>query len=193
MKLYDTWERYFDLQHPKHKYQRARFRWLVERVKGKKFLDVGCAGGLSLYLVAKNEVIKELHGVDINPESIKDAESRLRKCPDKKTILQVGRAECLEKESNYFGTVMCVETLEHLKDDRPAMAELYRVTKTGGTLLVSVPDRGHTSIQHLRLYTKDSLRKLTEGAGFTVVEEYTMPSAPRQRYWYLLLRAIKDE
>lgn len=190
MKLYDTWERYFNPKHPKHEYQRARFDWFFKRIHGEKILDVGCAGGLGLYLAGDISGIKEMHGIDVNSESIKQAENRLKKYPDKVIVLQTGRAEKLNEETGYFDCVMCGETLEHLKDDKPAMAELGRVTKPGGTLLISVPDRGHTSIQHLRLYTKDSLRKLIEGAGFTVIEEDTLKSASI-KYYYLLVRAIK--
>ena len=190
MKLYDTWERYFNPKHPKHIYQRARFNWFMDRICGEKFLDVGCAGGLGLFLAAEKDFIKELHGVDKNPESIKEAKLRLRKYVDKKFVLRAGKAEKLEKENGYFDCVMCGETLEHLNNDKMAMAELSRVTNPGGIILISVPDRGHTSIQHVRLYNKLSLRKLITDSGCKVIEEDTMKSA-NTRYYYLLAKAIK--
>lgn len=39
------------------------------------------------------------------------------------------------------GTVLCTETLEHLENPVAAIAELARILKTGGTLLITVPGR----------------------------------------------------
>jgi SAM-dependent methyltransferase len=38
-----------------------------------------------------------------------------------------------------FDAAICVHTLEHVEDDGAAIAELYRVTKTDGWVLVNVP------------------------------------------------------
>jgi len=38
-----------------------------------------------------------------------------------------------------FGTVLLADVLEHCPDDRPVLAEIHRVLKPGGTLLLSVP------------------------------------------------------
>lgn len=191
-KLYDTWERYYNPKHPKHKYQRARHHWILKRIKGKKLLDVGCAGGLALYLAGTIDEIKELHGIDINSISIKQAERRLIKYSDKKIVLNVGYAENINRENEYFDCIICGETLEHLPDDTIAVKEMYRVMKKNGILIISVPDRGHISKQHLRLYTNSSLKKLVENAGFKVIEEDTMKSA-HKKYYYLLLVAIKNK
>ena len=41
----------------------------------------------------------------------------------------------------HFDLVLCYHVLEHIPDDRKAMAELYRITKPGGLVLAQVPHR----------------------------------------------------
>lgn len=39
----------------------------------------------------------------------------------------------------YFDVVVCIHVLEHVEDDRKAMAEIFRVLKPGGWALITVP------------------------------------------------------
>ena len=95
--------------------------------------------------------------------------------------------------SNTFDVVLCNHVLEHLVDDRKAMAEIYRVLKPGGWALLQVPldeklhetyedpgiiskpDRAHHygSPDHLRLYGRDYQAKL-ESVGFCVKTDNIM-------------------
>jgi len=42
-------------------------------------------------------------------------------------------------ESASFDAIICIHVLEHVEDDRKAIAELYRVLRPGGWALISVP------------------------------------------------------
>jgi len=86
-----------------------------------------------------------------------------------------------------FDAVICNHVLEHVPDDRRAMAELYRVLKPGGWAYLQVPmslslaetyeDPSITTPQgrqqafgqadHVRIYARDYKDRL-EGAGFLV-------------------------
>jgi len=188
MKQFNTWERYFDPKHPKHKYQVARHGWIVDRVCGERLLDVGCSGGLALFLAGHKDFITELHGIDICENTISLAEKRLSEL-NKFVYLTIAKAERIPRESNYFDCVICGETLEHVSDDKAVVDEMLRVLSPGGTLIVSVPDRGHLSKEHIRLYDKSSLSELIGSAGFEIREEATMPAS--KNGFYLLLRAVK--
>jgi SAM-dependent methyltransferase len=70
--------------------------------------------------------------------------------------------------------VYSFNVLEHIEDDAAALAQLRRVLRPGGRLLLYVPafmvlytemDR---RIGHLRRYRKQPLKRLVERAGFTV-------------------------
>ncbi|MBM3564785.1 MAG: class I SAM-dependent methyltransferase, partial [Alphaproteobacteria bacterium] len=67
-----------------------------------------------------------------------------------------------------------VNVLEHLEDDRAALAHLFRVLRPGGTLLLFVPalpflfSRLDAFYGHYRRYRRDALADLVRGAGFEV-------------------------
>lgn len=189
LKLYDTWERYFSPVHPKHKYQVSRFKWFYDRLTPGKFLDVGCAGGLGLWLAGKRNDITDLHGIDINPDSIQQAKERLGIYKNKNVVLHSGSADNIPENDLYFDCVMCGETLEHVKNDYAVMSEIGRVTASGGRLLVSVPYKGHLSKQHIRLYDNNSLKKLIENNNFYVITEDKMHASSKG--YYLLMKATK--
>lgn len=63
-----------------------------------------------------------------------DLESSLAMC-----LADIGH---LPLPDHTFDLVICYHVLEHIQDDRGAMAELYRVLKHHGTLLVQVPILG---------------------------------------------------
>jgi len=83
-----------------------------------------------------------------------------------------------------FDHVICIHVVEHIKNDRLAIRELYRVTKPGGHAIIAVPTYGETTYEdesldyagreiqygtgdHLRLNGLDFANKLEE-AGFSV-------------------------
>ena len=85
-----------------------------------------------------------------------------------------------------FDAVICQHVLEHIEDDRSAMAEIYRILRPGGWALISVPLRldeptyEDASIvapadrksafgenTHVRFYGSDLLDRLAD-AGFVV-------------------------
>lgn len=188
MKQFNTWERYFDPKHPKNKYQVARHTWIIDRVCGGRLLDVGCSGGLALFLAGNKQFVKELHGIDICEDTIMLSRQRLTSV-NKFVCLTVAKAEKIPREPDYFDCVICGETLEHVSDDKVVASEMFRVMKDGGTLIISVPKNGHLSKEHVRLYSKESLRFLITEAGFKVVEEAEMRASVSG--YYLLLRAVK--
>jgi len=90
-------------------------------------------------------------------------------------------------ENNFFDFIICNHVLEHVKDDKKAMSELFRVLKPGGEAILQVPiskynqetfeDFSITSPEerekifgqkdHVRIYGKDFQKRL-ENAGFEV-------------------------
>jgi SAM-dependent methyltransferase len=87
---------------------------------------------------------------------------------------------------NRFDVILCIHVLEHIADDRAAIAELFRMTRAGGTAVVAVPVRMDQATvedaaitdpaerrrlfgeaDHVRWYGHDLLDRL-ERAGFAV-------------------------
>jgi SAM-dependent methyltransferase len=74
-----------------------------------------------------------------------------------------------------FDLAVTLDVIEHLEDDLGALRELRRTVAPGGSLLVTVPAypwlwSGHDEINHhYRRYTRNSLQRVAEQAGWEQV------------------------
>ncbi|MDO8523022.1 MAG: methyltransferase domain-containing protein [bacterium] len=110
----------------------------------------------------------------------------------------------LKFENNTFNAIICYHVLEHVKDDRAALKELFRVLKPGGWMIVKSPvnrqtnrtqeDSGEMSKKereiwfgqhnHLRQYGRDFKERI-EQAGFNVeIEDFSKNFDEELRAYY---------
>jgi SAM-dependent methyltransferase len=109
-------------------------------LEGRAILDVGC--GLGMYVRAFRRYSQDVHGVDLDIEKIQKAG---RELPN----LRVATAEALPYPDSTFDVVLSHEVIEHVTDDRQALADAVRVLKSpnpdlekpGGRLVVFAPNR----------------------------------------------------
>jgi SAM-dependent methyltransferase len=110
-------------------------------------------------------------GVDLSPDAVDAA--RRRGHDD----VRVARVEQLPFADATFDVVTCLDVVEHTPDDRATLAELRRVTRPGGLLLVTVPAyqalwSWHDVVnRHFRRYDSSSLRAAACAAGWAVVTD----------------------
>ena len=97
-----------------------------------KILDVGCAKGYMVYDFKRQYPGLEMHGVDISEDAIKNCH------PEVKDNLQVGKAESLKFEDNYFDLVISINTVHNLelKDCVDSIKEISRVSKGNSFITV---------------------------------------------------------
>lgn len=92
----------------------------------------------------------------------------------------------IKLEDNFFDLIICYHILEHIKEDKKAMAELFRVLKPGGTMLLQSPFReieileDHSIISeeqrmkyfgqkdHVRIYSVKGISERLSLAGFSL-------------------------
>jgi ubiquinone/menaquinone biosynthesis C-methylase UbiE len=171
--------------------------WLNPQ-KEETLLDCGCGEGF--YSMVLSEVCDGtvVTAFDYNAELLAKAS---RWTAGKRISFKNGNIEKgLPFESNAFDKVIFTEVLEHLDDDRRALAEIYRVMKPSGLLALTVPNAnypflwdpinwtreslglGHFnpkntilggvwSYDHKRLYSFDQIRTIAKETGFEIVEE----------------------
>lgn len=146
-------------------------------------LDAGCAEGL--YLREVQSLVRQAVGLD-------------RSCPKlvRGVALTHGYAhlhfsvadlEQIPFASTSFDLVLSVETIEHVPEHGAAIAELHRVLKPDGILVISVPtekdelggaykmqlDWRHKS-GHLHSFSRDEFAGLLNEAGFSVERQITV-------------------
>jgi SAM-dependent methyltransferase len=100
---------------------------------GRVLVD-GC--GVGMYVKALLPFAYDAAGIDIEWEHLEIA---ARNVPE----AQLGLAACeaLPYEASHFDLVLSHEVLEHVADDRLAVAEMVRVLKPGGRAVIFVPNR----------------------------------------------------
>lgn len=96
-------------------------------------LNVGCFNGhLERHFLDGR--CKAAYGVDANREAVEFAASH---APAGR--FQFAFAEHLPFPDAMFDKVLCLDTLEHVNSERQALAEIRRVLKPGGAVVLSVP------------------------------------------------------
>lgn len=101
-------------------------------LEGRRILDVGC--GIGTYVRQFRAFSDDVHGVDVDEE-------RVAKACETLPNIQVAPAEALPFESNSVDVVFLHEVIEHVGDDREAIAEASRVLRPGGHIVIYAPNR----------------------------------------------------
>lgn len=166
---------------------------LVHRyVSGGRLLDVGCAGGTFAQYFS-NHGHWELHGVELSREAV----ARARRVPG----FQVFHGDLFEANypAEWFDVVTVLDTLQYAPRPDRLLAEIHRLTKPDGLLIVELPgyhfrrlrDRGVLSWvsanrwqrvdPRVRLYyfAATQFRRLSEHCGFRLLD--MVPEAPPER------------
>ncbi|HET6444488.1 MAG TPA: class I SAM-dependent methyltransferase [candidate division Zixibacteria bacterium] len=104
-----------------------------------RVLDNGC--GLGTYLEAFGRFGQDRYGLEV------EFERALISRPKAEGIVQ-GASETLPFSDSTFEFVLSNEVIEHVADDAGAMAEMVRVTKPGGRILIFCPNRWYPVEQH---------------------------------------------
>lgn len=157
-----------------HWWYRALHRLIFEALdrhlpdwRDKSILDAGCGTGAVLQRLGNSE---KHRGIDLSPEAI--AFCRRRGLNN----AQHGDVAALPFSNASFDAVICSSVLYHewVPDVPAALAELHRVLRPGGILLVNLPAHHFlhsphdVAVQTARRFTRKESRNLVEGAGFQV-------------------------
>jgi SAM-dependent methyltransferase len=144
-------------------------RVLRERLGGfdgaRDLLDVGCGTGT---MVGHLRRFGRAQGIDADPAAVEFSHRR--------GVTEVKHVPPgpLPFEDGSFDVVTALDVLEHIPDDRAALADMVRVLRPGGTLMLTVPayeflwgPQDEIS-HHERRYVKRGLRARLRGAGVRI-------------------------
>ena len=104
-------------------------------LRGRRVLEIGCGRGVFARVLAERGA--ELVAADFSSTAVRYAEQRLSELGVKTVVADI-QAIPLADES--FDVVVSQETVEHVHDPARALAELVRVTRRGGTLILTGPN-----------------------------------------------------
>jgi SAM-dependent methyltransferase len=166
---------------------RARYRFACQLISsGSRVLDVACGAGLGLEMLLRTGARPV--GVDLDPAALADA----RLTAPRATLVRADAAR-LPLSDQAIDVVVSFETIEHVADPAALAAELRRILRPGGCLVLSTPNRDfgaparHSSNPfHVREFSGDELRDLLLGA-FDRVQLYGQWVSTTYRYVPFLL------
>lgn len=154
-------------------------RWLYDSFRdhlGARILDAGCGyGNVTRFLLPNRERVV---GLDHSPAFYEAVRDRFASWRNFRAVLGDLAASGLwaSLAGERFDTVVCLNVLEHLKDDVAALGAFHAVLPPGGTLVLLVPAHGwlfgslDRADGHYRRYSRRTLARRVQEAGFRVVE-----------------------
>jgi glycosyltransferase involved in cell wall biosynthesis len=164
-------------------------KWMADVIRpyiGESVLEIGAGtGNLAIQLIPRPVYCAS----DVNPYYL----DRLTKLALNRPYLQVCYTDG-EKGETYpqnqrFDTVVCLNVVEHLKDDAAALRNIYNVLTDSGRAIVLVPcgqwlyGTLDTVLGHCRRYSVEQLAQLAESVGFAVEEVLPFNRAGIAAWW----------
>jgi 2-polyprenyl-3-methyl-5-hydroxy-6-metoxy-1,4-benzoquinol methylase len=147
----------------------ADLRMDLSNLSGKKLLDVGCANGQFLEYTGKFGI--DSIGIDISDEMISAG---------KRSGLNCHVKDLFEMEGEY-ALLTYWDVIEHVSNPREVLEKTRTLLAPGGEVVIQTPCTGMVSelfgdkwlyylpVQHLHLFSQESLFKLLSETGFSVV------------------------
>ena len=148
---------------------------------GARVLDIGTAGGA--FLDAAAEYGFDAYGMELSQDLVDRGKARGLK-------IEQGTIESHGFEPQSFDMVCLWDVIEHLPDPRAALAEIRKLLKPQGVLLINYPDIGTWQAKlagkkfwwilsvHLHHFSRSTIRDICQRTGFEAFHF--------RRYWQTL-------
>lgn len=168
----------------------SRFTSVTKNLgRGNLAINIGCSEGYYDRLLSGrfNHVV----GIDMNFNDLLIAKRR-----NPKVLYIAASATNLPFKDKIFDEAICVDVIEHVKNDRKAVKETHRILKNDKKLIITVPNKNYPAsydpinklldifkkrlpiglwgFGHLRLYSDGDMRGLLEDSGFDILKVQRM-------------------
>ena len=174
-------------------------RWLVSRFEhaiGKRVLEIGAGfGNITRHLKGRELLVAS----DLDPVALEHLKGVFR---DDRSVrvasyrFPLDDAAREEIRSLAIDTVVCLNVLEHIEDDRTTLGNMYEALAPGGRLVLLVPAFARLystldeHLHHFRRYERDELERKIREAGFEL-EDLRFVNRPGIFGWWLNGRVLK--
>ena len=153
----------------RHWWYRARREVLAALIRrsaplppSARLLEIGCGTGHNLEMLGG---FGEIDALELDDEARRMAEKRLGRA-----VMSAPLPELSEVPDAHYDLIGAFDVIEHIDDDRAALASIARKLKPGGTFVMTVPAHrwmwsAHDVVNHhKRRYSKRQLKTLVEGS-----------------------------
>lgn len=173
-------------------------RWLFRNLRkyvGKRVLEIGGGiGNMTQFMITRQLVVS----TDVTDYNISKLKFRFK---NKKNFFAVktdiSRISALKELTKFsFDTVVCINVLEHIKDDVEALKNMRSLLDRKGCLVLLVPAFSalygtiDLADHHYRRYDKKTAIKKIKKAGFKIIKVYYM-NVPGFFGWFYHGRILK--
>ena len=173
-------------------------RWMADTiapfVKGE-VLELGAGIGNLTMLLASGE--RKYVATDTDEEALFELRARMEYRADVESAhFDFSNNEEVERFTQSADTVVCLNVLEHVGDDREALRNIRKCLRPGGRAIVLVPQGPELFgsidevLEHKRRYTRAELLEKMTGAGLRVETVIAFNRATRPG-WYLNSRVLR--
>jgi SAM-dependent methyltransferase len=153
--------------------------WALRRYfpRARRLLEVGCGSGVVLGAIRSAFPELSLVGGDVDRTALEIARTRL-------PGVELRELDVLGLPfQEEFDVAGAFDVLEHIEDDRGALTGLHRAVRSGGGLVVTVPQHrwlwsAADQPDHHRRYARDELAGKLRHAGFTPLRATSFVSLP---------------
>ena len=153
----------------RHWWYRARREVLAALIRrsaplppNARLLEIGCGTGHNLEMLGG---FGDIDALELDDEARGMAEKRLGRA-----VMSAPLPELSEVPDAHYDLIGAFDVIEHIDDDRAALASIARKLKPGGTFVMTVPAHrwmwsAHDVVNHhKRRYSKRQLKTLVEGS-----------------------------
>ncbi len=176
---WDRWAATLDRKTLRREFLRNAQRKAISVVNirpGMHFLDVGCGTGWAVGEVAKLAGGKgEFYGVDLSPKMVEKARENFRG-RDEIHFLEAN-VEAIPLDSDFFDAIICTNSFHHYPRPDRALAEMQRLLKKGGRLVILDPTANswiakvadkimrRIEAEHVKTYSTREFQQMFRDAG----------------------------
>jgi glycosyltransferase involved in cell wall biosynthesis len=174
-------------------------RWLVSRFEhaiGRRVLEIGAGfGNITRHLKGREILVAS----DLDPVALEHLKGVFRDDPSVRVAsyrFPLDESAREDVGALRVDTVVCLNVLEHIEDDRTTLANLKEALSPGGRLVLLVPAFASLygtldeHLHHFRRYEKAELEEKIRGAGFEL-EDLRFVNRPGIFGWWLNGRLLR--
>ncbi|HEV8144799.1 MAG TPA: glycosyltransferase [Bryobacteraceae bacterium] len=173
-------------------------RWMADTIRphvGSRVLEIGCGiGNLTRALVRGRE---RYAATDINAEHLARLISRFPHRPNLEVrSCDLNSRDDFEPFEGAMDTVICLNVVEHIENDRGALANIFHALGKGGRAIILVPEGQSVfgtidvALGHFRRYSEAELKGKMEEVGFQVEQIIRFNRISRPA-WFVSGRILK--